>query len=664
MLVNDQKIKQGLLLGNEAVARGALEAGVSFVTTYPGTPASEIGDTFAKIAKENKFYFEYSVNEKVALEAAAGAVFSGLPSLVVMKHYGLNVALDSLLPLVYLECPVVVVIADDPGSWSSIQAEQDSRWLTRLGHVPMLEPADSQEAKDMTIAAFGLAQQYKIPVLVRLTTRVCHSRTLVNFNKILPPQSLGRFIKKEFSVGFAQTIARHKNLISKIKKIQEDLASDLRRHSFMATARQKFNFIESGRERKLGVVVSGVSFCYVKEILTQLNLSLPILKIGLSYPIIKNKFKDFFNQVDEILVVEELDPILEREVRRLLQELNLNKKVYGKDLLSSAGELRSEHVREALQKILNLSSAQALSNHQAIWHPEQIETRPPTFCAGCPHRATFWMVRQALTQINADTIARINADEDADKRGCLRESADNISVNQRDNPRQSALDDVVFGGDIGCYLLGALPPFNMSDYIVSMGAGIGISHGVSKATKTKPVVFIGDGTFFHAGIPGLINLVYNQSDVLLVILDNRITAMTGHQPNPGTGFTGQGDPTVALKIEDIARACGVTNVEVINAFNFKESLPKIKNLYQTKGVSVIISKGECRLLVVRRLTEQGISLPKVQVEGGVTNLPNLDDFGCPAIRRVDGKYHIDESVCWSCYFCPQIYPDKIKIKHH
>ncbi len=610
MLVNDQKIKQGLLLGNEAVARGALEAGVSFVTTYPGTPASEIGDTFAKIAKEMGFYFEYSANEKVALEVAAGAAFSGLPAIVVMKHYGLNVALDSFLPLVYLECPLVVVIADDPGSWSSIQAEQDSRWLARLGHVPTLEPADSQEVKDMTIAAFGLAQQYKIPVLVRLTTRVCHSRTLVNFNKILPPRSLGRFIKKEFGVGSAQTIARHKNLISKIKKFQED------------TANNKFNFIDSGRERKLGVVVSGVSFYYVKEILTQLNLSLPILKIGLSYPIIKNKFKEFFDQADEILVVEELDPILEREVRRLLQEFNLNKKVYGKNLLPSAGELRPEYVFEALQKILNLSSTQTLSNHQAIWHPEQIETRPPTFCAGCPHRATFWMVKKAVG------------------------------------------NDVVFGGDIGCYLLGALPPFNMSDYIVSMGAGIGISHGVSKATKTKPVVFIGDGTFFHAGIPGLINLVYNQSDVLLVVLDNRITAMTGHQPNPGSGITGQGDKTIALKIEDIVRACGATNVEVINAFNLKESLPKIKNLYQTKGVSVIVSKGECRLLVIRRLTEQGISLPKVQVEEGTTDLPELNDFGCPAIRRIDGKYHIDESVCWSCYFCPQIYPDKIKIKHH
>jgi len=606
MLINDQKIKQGLLLGNEAVVRGALEAGVSFVTTYPGTPASEIGDTFAKIAKENKFYFEYSTNEKVALEAAAGAAFSGLPSLVAMKHYGLNVALDSFLPLVYLECPVVVVIADDPGSWSSVQAEQDGRWLARLGHVPVLEPADSQEAKDMTTAAFGLAQQYKVPVLVRLTTRVCHSRTIVNFNKISSPRNLGQFIKKEFSVGSVQTIARHKNLISKIKKIQEDLATD-----------KRLNFIESGREHKLGIIVSGVSFYYVKEILEQLNLSLPILKIGLSYPVIKNKFKEFFNQVDEILVVEELDPILEREARRLIQEFGLSKKVYGKDLLPGAGEMRPDYIRTALEKILNLPVSESVIRNQANWHPEQIETRLSTFCAGCPHRATFWMVKKAVGE------------------------------------------GVVFGGDIGCYLLGALPPFNMSDYIVSMGAGIGISHGVSKATKVKPVIFIGDGTFFHAGIPGLINLVYNQSDVLLVILDNRITAMTGHQPNPGTGFTGQGDPTIALKIEDIVRACGVTNLEVINAFNLKESLPKIKNLYQTKGVSVVVSKGECRLLVIRRLTEQGISLPKVQVEEGTTELPELDDFGCPAIRRIDGKYHIDESVCWSCYFCPQIYPDKI-----
>jgi indolepyruvate ferredoxin oxidoreductase alpha subunit len=601
MLVNDQKTKQGLLLGNEAVVRGALEAGVSFVTTYPGTPASEIGDTFAKIAKENKFYFEYSANEKVALEAAAGAAFSGLPAMTVMKHYGLNVALDSFLPLVYLECPMVVVIADDPGSWSSIQAEQDSRWITRLGHVPTLEPADSQEAKDMTIAAFGLAQQYRIPVLIRLTTRICHTRALVDFNKIPAPKDLGNFIKKEFSVGATQTIARHNNLMAKIKKIQEEQANN------------KFNFIEAGRERKLGLIVSGVSFFYIKEILAQLNLSLPILKIGFSYPTIRNKFKEFLDQVDEILVVEELDPILERDVRRLLQEFGITKKVYGKDLLPSTGELRPEYIREALQKIFNLP----LTNNLPDFSSEKIEVRPPTFCAGCPHRATFWMVKKV------------------------------------------AGSDQVFGGDIGCYLLGALPPSNMSDFTVSMGAGISISHGVSKATKAKRVVFIGDGTFFHAGIPGLINLVYNQSDILMIILDNRITAMTGHQPNPGSGLTGQGDPTIALKIEDIVRACGVTNLEVINAFNLKESLSKIKNLYQTKGVSVIVSKGECRLLVVRRLTEQGISLPKVQVEPETVDLPELDDFGCPAIRRVDGKYHVDEAVCWSCYFCPQIYPDKI-----
>ena len=673
MVINDPKIKETLLLGNEAVVRGALEAGVSFVTTYPGTPASEIGDTFAKIAKESGIYFEYSTNEKVALEAAAGAAFSGLAALVAMKHYGLNVALDSLLPLVYLECPLVVVVADDPGSWSSIQTEQDSRWFSRLGHIPTLEPADSQEAKEMTKFAFVLAQKYKIPVLLRLTTRVCHTRTLVKLDSIIAPKQVGNFIakrarekknlfffseralatqgltpfiKKEFRVGAGPTVTRHKNLAAKIKKIQEDFSGD-----------NKFNFIEAGHDRKLGLVVSGVSFYYVKEILRQFDLSLPILKIGFSYPMLKNKFKEFFAQVDQILVVEELDPVLEREARRLVQEFGLVKKIFGKDLLPGFGEFNPENVYLALSKILNKPLPKNLLEHQKEFAKLSIEQRPPILCAGCPHRAAFWLVKKALMDMNADLRGH--------ERGLTRKTdADQCGQGQRESAlsrRQSAAEDgVVFGGDIGCYLLGALPPFNLADYIVSMGAGMGISHGVSKAAKTKPIIFIGDSTFFHAGIPALINLVYNQSDVLLVILDNRITAMTGHQPNPGMGLTGLGELTKTLKIEEIVKACQVDNLEIINVFNIEESLEKIKKAYAQKGVSVVVAKGECRLLTVRRLSQQNIKIPKFVIEADDDFL-EFNNFKCPAIRRgEDNKYYIDQNICWGCSFCSQMYPEKIK----
>ncbi|MGC9049018.1 MAG: indolepyruvate ferredoxin oxidoreductase subunit alpha, partial [Patescibacteria group bacterium] len=250
----NSKIKKALLLGNEAVVRGALEAGLSFATTYPGTPASEIGDTLAKIAKEAGFYFEYSTNEKIALEAAAGAAFSGLPAMVSMKHYGLNVALDSLLPLVYLECPLVLVVADDPGSWSSIQSEQDSRWFSRLGQIPTLEPADAQEAKEMTKFAFELAKKYKMPIMVRLTTRVCHTRSLVKFGKIILPKKVGKFVKKKFAVGAGVTLTRHQKLIEKIKIIQKEIVE-----------KTELNFTSTGKG-KLGIVTSGISFYYVKEV--------------------------------------------------------------------------------------------------------------------------------------------------------------------------------------------------------------------------------------------------------------------------------------------------------------------------------------------------------------------------------------------------------------
>jgi indolepyruvate ferredoxin oxidoreductase, alpha subunit len=607
MQINNSKIKQALFSGNEAIVRGALEAGANFAATYPGTPATEIGDIFAKISKESGFYFEYSVNEKVALEAAAGAAFSGLKSIVSMKHYGLNVALDSLLPLIYLECPLVVVISDDPGSWSSIQAEQDSRWFSRLGHLPTLEPADAQEALEMTKFAFDFVQKYKTPILIRLTTRVCHSRSLVKCNPILIENKIGKYVKKEFSVGTAATLARHKNLFLKTKKLQEDFNKD-----------SLFNLIKNGRDRRLGIITSGVSFCYIQEILQRLDLDLPVLKIGFTYPIFKDKYKEFFDQVDEILVIEELNPVLEREVRRLLQEFCLIKKVYGKDLLSGVGELKPENVLQAISAILKISLPKDLLDQQKDFAKLSIASRSPILCAGCPHRATLWMIKKVVG------------------------------------------DRIVFGGDIGCYLIGALPPFNLADYIVSMGAGMGISHGVAKATGQKPVIFIGDGTFFHAGIPALINMVYNQSDVMVVILDNRITAMTGHQPNPGVGLTGQGEITKALKIEEMVKACEVDGLEIISAFNVKESLEKIKKAYAVKGVSVIVAKGECRLLTVRKLMQKNINIPKFSIEQDNEFL-EFDNFKCPAIRRNENnKYYIDQNICWGCSVCGQIYSDKIK----
>jgi indolepyruvate ferredoxin oxidoreductase alpha subunit len=612
MLILDNKIKKALLLGNEAVVRGALEAGLSFATTYPGTPASEIGDTIAKIQnskfKIQNLYFEYSVTEMVALEAAAGAAFSGLPAMVSMKHYGLNVALDSLLPLAYLGCPLVVVFSDDPGSWSSIQAEQDSRWLARLGFLPLFEPADPQEAKEMTKFAFFLARKYKVPILIRLTTRVAHAKGEVEFGRLLPTKRSGKFVKnqKNFDVRSLAVIERRRKIIKKIEKIKKEIAEKTR-----------FNFSIKGRG-EIGLITSGVCFSYAQEINQEFGLNLPILKIGFSQPFPKEKAKIFIRNLKEVLIIEEIDPIIELEIIRIAKDVNPHLKIYGKNVLPQAGEMRSEYILKAIFKILKKKIPGDLIKHENEFAKIRAEKRLPRFCAGCPHLATLWAIKKSIGK------------------------------------------DVVIGGDIGCYLMAALPPFKMSDYVVSMGAGVGLAHGISKVGGIKPVALIGDSTFFHAGIPALMNLVYNKSNVLVVILDNRTTAMTGHQPHPGVGITGMGEETKALKIEELVKACGVEQVAVINVYNLKESISKIKELYTLPGVSVIVAKGECRLLFVRNLARKGLPIPKFEIVKQSPDLEKLKDYNCPAIRKNKNGYYIDKRFCWGCSACYQIFPENIR----
>lgn len=580
--------KRGLIDGNEAVARGALESGAGFVSSYPGTPATGVGEAFLSTAKQTGIYFEWSTNEKVALEAAAGAAFSGIKSLVSMKHYGLNVALDSLLPLVYLSCPLVVVVSDDPGCWSSVQTEQDSRWFSKIGKIPIFEPADSQEAKDMTKEAFKIAWQHKIPVIVRLTTRVCYSKSPVNFGKIIKSNAKGKFIKKEFSVSPERTVFLHQELLKKTKKLEA--VSEL----------SKWNRIEKGKG-KTAVITSGVAYQYIREAMEMLKIKLPLLKIGISHPLAEKKIKLFLKGIDKVIVVEELDPFIEGEIKKFS-----NARIFGKELFSEAGELNPEHVLEGLANVFNKKLP-----HRTH---EKVEKRIPFFCAGCPHRSTFYAVKKTLGK-------------------------------------------KIFAGDIGCYMLGALEPYKMQDFIVSMGASIGISHGIAKTTGEKPVIFIGDSTFFHAGMPALLNLVYNKSDALVIILDNRWTAMTGHQPNPDTGMTAMQEKTKIIDIEEIAKAQKVDFVKTSNAYNFNQLCKDIKEAYDVKGVSVIVAKGECRAVMARRM-----SLPKFEIVKQNPALEQLKEFGCPAIQKVNGKWGIDNDLCLGCSICAQLFPDCIKPK--
>jgi indolepyruvate ferredoxin oxidoreductase, alpha subunit len=594
------KNNQEFIFGNQAVAQGVIEAGGGFATTFPGTPASEIGDSLYYYSKKNNnFYFEYSINEKVALETAAGAAMSGVKSFVSFKHYGLNVALDALLPLAYLEVPLVVAIADDPGSWSSVQAEQDSRWLAILGKIPTLEPSDPIEAKEMTKQAFEIAWEYKIPIIVRLTTRVSLSKSPVE--KLEEPKNVkykGKFKKPEdgFKLSSAQTVKLHKKILAKNETIKKDLSDQL-------------NKIEAGNS-ELGVITTGVGHLYLKEALSRLGLDLPILKIGLSNSIDGEKIKYFAQNLEKILVVEELDSVIEDKVKQYLSD---RVEINGKNLLPKAGEFGPDEVLSAISQLTGKKIAK--NNNVSIETPKRI----PFFCPGCPHRGSFYAIKEALG------------------------------------------DKTIYGGDIGCYMLGSYQPNQLMDFVVSMGSSVGISHGISKSTDQKPVALIGDGTFFHAGLPAMVNLIYNHDDILLIILDNRFTAMTGQQPNPGTGLKEVQEVKGQVKIEEIAKASGADQVEVGNAFNPKKTTKIVKELYNKKGVSVLVIKGDCRM--AEEAKEIIKKRPKYQLNKDDLNKKDKQELlkiNCPAIEIGSEKSQINKEDCVGCALCQLVAPESIK----
>ncbi|MDO8436325.1 MAG: thiamine pyrophosphate-dependent enzyme [bacterium] len=580
----DKPGKKIILLGNEAIVRGALELGVEFVSTYPGTPASEIGNTFFKLSqdKEYKEYFEFSVNEKTALEAAIGASFSGLKTLVAMKNFGVNVCLDALMPFVYTgtKGPTVIVVADDPSCHSSAQSEENSRGFANLAHIPILEPADPQECKDFLKLAFQISEKFKIPIILRTTTRVNHQRMPVQLGKIAQLNLVaGEFIKnpQQFVTLPPRVLEMKKELLEKIEKIR----------AFAENS--SVNLIDGGRtsiNKKAGIITSGVSYLNVKEALKELDLDLPILKLGFFYPLPEQKIKTFLRGLKKVLIVEELEPYLENEVARLAKEANCKLEVVGKKLLPEIGELKPEIIISAIAKFtnyklksMNFRSSPRFATACVIGNwKSKIPQRSPQFCPGC----SYWSVVSAI-----------------------KKSVDPAKV--------------IFGGDIGCYMLFGTPAIGMQDYLSCMGSSIGIAHGIKKALRLgsgqadsqKLITFIGDSTFLHAGIPALINTIFNKSNPLIIILDNQTTAMTGHQPNPAMatkinseykfGFT---DPDFSAKgdgcqpaiiIEDIVRACGVKNLKVIDPIKQEEFVSAIKEFLEKEEVSVIIARRMCVL---------------------------------------------------------------------
>ena len=560
LLSNDSK--KEILLGNEAIVRGALEAGVQFVSTYPGTPASEIGNTFYKIAKTAGVYFEFSTNEKVALEAAIGASFSGLKCLVAMKNFGLNVASDSLLPFLYTgsKGATVIVVADDPSCHSSAQSEENSRGFSYLAHIPTLEPSDAQECKDFIKLAFQLSAKFKTPVMVRTTTRVAHQKMPVALGVFSKPKAIvGKFVRnqKRFVTMPPRVLEMHQELLDKIASIKA------------AGEKSAVNYVAGNiSKEKIGIIASGVSFLHTMEALEILKIKLPVLKLGFFYPLPEGKIKKFIKPLKKVLVVEELDPYLEKEVERLSKLINPKLQILGKSVLPEAGELNPDFVALGVAKLAGKNY-----NPKFIQPTKKLK-HLPRFCTGWP-TCPYWKLFAAV--------------------------------------KQAAPKDTVFGGDIGCYMLAALPPHSLFDFMFSMGSSVGIGHGVKKAlqlssgqaTKQKVITFMGDSTFLHAGIPALMNSVYNQSNLLFIILDNGITAMTGHQPNPSMGKTSTGEDIAPVKIENIVRALNVKNLAIIDQEeNYNQLVATIKEFVNSGETSVIIARRICGLLAKRQNKEK------------------------------------------------------------
>lgn len=581
-----------LLMGNEAIAYGAIRAGVNVVTGYPGTPSTEVLETIAR-NNPGDIYVEWSVNEKVAMEVAAGAAYAGARSLVTMKQVGLNVASDPLMSLSYIGVKggMVVLVADDPGPFSS-QTEQDTRHFARFSNLPVFDPSSPEEAYDMIKSAFELSEQTGLPVFFRPTTRVCHSCSTIEISEPGDRHKADGFIKDPKWVIFPALAYKKHVLLEEMQDKIGDIFSGL-----------QYNKI-SGSGSK-GIAASGIAYSYVKEALSSLDLNFKLIKIGTAYPFPKKLVKEFMDGLDEILVFEELDPVIEESLLEL-SALNEGKpKILGKKTkhLPFAGEYGFEMVRSALAKF-----ADVYAEEKKTAAPPQLPVRPPVLCAGCPHRASFYAVKTALKKQKA-----------------------------------------VFSGDIGCYTLGNAKPLDMVDTCLCMGAGITVAQGLQRVEPdVKHISFIGDSTFFHTGIPGIINAVYNNADITIIILDNSTTAMTGHQPHPGIGKTMMNSISEKIDIYNLLKACGVKKIARLNPLNQKEAVEAVKDAVSFEGPSAIIFEAPC-IALYKPSNKQTVNNDKCTLCKRC-----IREIGCPAISINEGKVEIEPSLCYGCTLCSQV----------
>ena len=588
-----------LMTGNEAVARGAYEAGVKFASAYPGTPSTEILENIALYKEDIKA--EWAPNEKVAVESAAGASIAGARTVASMKHVGLNVAADPLFTIAYtgVNGGFVIITADEPGQHSS-QNEQDNRNYAKSAKIPMLEPSDSQEAKDMIKKAFEISEKYDTPVLYRLTTRLCHSKSIVECNE-----------RKEVGIKeYVKDANKYVTVPAVSRKLRVKVEERLKKLIDYSNTTE-FNYMEINNS-KVGVIVSGMCFNFAKEVFKE-NVS--YLKLGFTFPMPDEKIKEFSSEVDKIYIIEENDGFIEEHVKSLSIEC------YGKNTFPPYGEMTPDIIREAVTG----KTFEHLDINEELLIP-----RPPTFCPGCPHRGLFYELGKRK--------------------------------------------DVVVTGDIGCYTLGFSAPYNSMDCCVCMGASLGSGHGAQQVfnmvegNKKRVVGVLGDSTFFHTGINGLFDVIYNKGNSISIILDNRITGMTGHQQNPGSGYTLQGEKTTEISIEEIVKACKVKNVRVIHPNKLSEVNDALDWALSNKEASVIITRWPCAL---KKFSPQDIEEFNNPFKDRCTIVEDLcigckkcTKTGCPAIsyNKENKKAIIDKNQCLGCEVCAQVCPKEAIIK--
>ncbi len=567
-----------LMIGNEALARGFWEGGIGVVSSYPGTPSTEITEF---LAKYNDIYSEWAPNEKVATEVAFGAALGGKRSVCCMKHVGLNVAADPLFTLSYtgINAGMVICVADDPAMHSS-QNEQDSRHYAIAAKMPMLEPADSKEALEFAKASFELSERFDTAFLMRICTRIAHSQSIVELGE------RNEVADKEYEKNPQKYI-----MMPAYAKLRHPIVEERNKALTEFAETCEFNRLEEGKDNSFGIITSGTSYQYVKEVFGD---KVPVLKLGLVNPLPIKLIEDFSKKVEKLYVIEELDPIIETHCKTLGID------VIGKEMFSLIGEFSSSVIAKAF----------GMPEKNSVSADTDIPVRPPMMCAGCPHRGMYYTLAK-----NKCTVI----------------------------------------GDIGCYTLGAQPPLSSVDTTLCMGASVSGLHGFNKAqgekAEKKSVAVIGDSTFMHSGITGLVDIAYNESNSTVIILDNSITGMTGHQQNPTTGFNIKGDPAGKIDLEALVRAIGIKRVSVVDPYNLKECDKVLKEELAAEEPSVIISRRPCILLKsVKKNPPLAVNKDKCR------SCKKCMTLGCPAISFKDSKAVIDATQCVGCKVCEELCP--------